>query len=87
MNLFLDEKFKRAVQIVRKFTTGYCLDQSRASSKNIWEMWLVGKTQVLITAKRDEAREETFIEIWSPVTESMRWDDTERAVSEIQAKA
>lgn len=87
MSLFSDKKFKRAVEIVRKFTTGYCLDQSEASDKHVWEMWFVGKTYVLITAKYDDAMRETIVEVWAPVTTSNSWDAIEKAVSAIQEKA
>ncbi len=86
MNLFIDEKFKRVVKIVRKFTTGYCLDQSRVSDKNIWEIWRVGKTQVMITAKRDEAMDETIVQVWAPVTDANNWDSLICEVAEIQAR-
>lgn len=87
MNLFADEKFKKAHRMVAERASGYCVDQSKASATFVWEMWLVGKTFVLVTARHNKALRETHVEVWAPITDSNAWEDTELALEIIKAKA
>lgn len=83
-NLFENERFRRASEIVRKRANGYCVDQSRANDSFVWEMWSVGTTFVMITAKA--TAKDVLVEVWSPVTSSIDWESVEQAVDAIRLR-
>ncbi len=86
MSLFSHERFQTATGIVKEFAAGYCIDQSEDSDKHVWEMWLVGRTFVMITAKQNDGSRHVQVEVWAPVSNSNQWREIRDAVAELQTK-